>query len=283
MKLRWVMSLVVVAVGLCPSARSESIIENFEGQTVGAFPGGWLDVGLVDPTPPNPPIPSAVVVNTTDAFGNPTRALATVAAIAPSQGIYQPITPQSIYRVSADVRIDRFSNNSLGDVLDGVQVGFALAGPSPGVDFAFIPSVGIYSASLSQAWRLYVVTENVVQPEFDLGPGSAVTLGTWYGIDLEIFADTGTIHSRIRELATGTVLVDRFDTFAGWVPSQDGVFDVLEFLDIELSPGTTISNLAVVDNIVAEVGVPEPATLTLFGLGALSVLGSRWWRRQRSR
>ena len=47
------------------------------------------------------PQPSAVVIQTTDAFGHATQALATLPAIAESQGIYRPIDPAGI--VSPDV------------------------------------------------------------------------------------------------------------------------------------------------------------------------------------
>src|SRR5215813_6907476 len=78
--------------------------ENFETQTLGAFPTGWLDVAAIDPTPPNPPLPSAIVVSTTDAHGNPTRALATNDFIAPSQGIYRIVPHSSVYTSKADIR-----------------------------------------------------------------------------------------------------------------------------------------------------------------------------------
>ena len=64
--------------------------ETFKHDAVGSFPNGWIDAALVDPANPAPK-PSAEVVRTTDAFGHPTKALATLPAIADSQGIYRPI------------------------------------------------------------------------------------------------------------------------------------------------------------------------------------------------
>src|SRR5205823_5360568 len=78
--------------------------------TVGTFPTGWLDIGAVNPDPPNPPLPSALVVNTTDAFGNPTKALSLVDAIAQSQGIYRVVPLSSVYTSKVDVRIDRYGS-----------------------------------------------------------------------------------------------------------------------------------------------------------------------------
>src|SRR5947209_17825812 len=82
--------------------------DNFESDTAGTFPTGWLDIGAVNPDPPNPPLPSALVVNTTDAFGNPTKALSLVDAIAQSQGIYRVVPLSSVYTSKVDVRIDRY-------------------------------------------------------------------------------------------------------------------------------------------------------------------------------
>lgn len=71
----------------------------------------WSDAGLVDPSPHNPPIPSATVEVTNDRLGVPTQVLSIPNALAPSQGIYRsnPVAPN--YLVSVDVRIDRFSDS----------------------------------------------------------------------------------------------------------------------------------------------------------------------------
>jgi len=128
-----------------------SFFDDFEGETVGAFPSKWLDIGLVEPNAPNPPIPSALVVQTTDAFGNPTKALATVDALAQSQGIYRNIPLSSRYISNADVRIDRFSNNSVNTVQDwAMAVGINRFVNDPVLDPAFTPSAQIYASSFDQ-------------------------------------------------------------------------------------------------------------------------------------
>ena len=91
------------------------ILEDFEEQAVGQFPVGWTDVGEVDASLPNPPDPSAVVIDTTDAFGSPTQALQFLEAAASSpgfsQGIFQSVDPGSIYQMKMHTRIDQFNNN----------------------------------------------------------------------------------------------------------------------------------------------------------------------------
>jgi hypothetical protein len=78
-----ILAVLVACLGGPAAAAPVGIADNFEGNAAGSFPAGWSDIGLVSPgTTPNP---SVVVVSTTDAFGNPTKALAPVPAIAPSQ------------------------------------------------------------------------------------------------------------------------------------------------------------------------------------------------------
>ena len=67
-----VLALAVACLGGPAVAGPVGPAETFEGDAVGSFPAGWSDVALVDPAS-TAPKPSAVVVNTTDAFGNPPR------------------------------------------------------------------------------------------------------------------------------------------------------------------------------------------------------------------
>ena len=71
-------TLIVAMVGSSTSVKA-LISDDFETYVVGAFPSPkWSDVGAVLPAPPIPSIPSALIIRTTDAFGNTTKALSTV-------------------------------------------------------------------------------------------------------------------------------------------------------------------------------------------------------------
>src|SRR5262249_33678573 len=72
-----VLALVAGCLGAPADAAFVGPLENFEAQVVGNFPTGWSDVGVAEPDP-GTPNPSAVVVNTTNAFGKATKALAPV-------------------------------------------------------------------------------------------------------------------------------------------------------------------------------------------------------------
>ena len=83
--------------------------ETFQEDSVGtftysSFPKGWLDFASVGPRS-DAPQPSAVVINTTDAHGQMTKALATLPGVAEAQGIFRPINSTDYYATHADVRI----------------------------------------------------------------------------------------------------------------------------------------------------------------------------------
>lgn len=160
-------------------------LETFKSQTVGSFPTGWSDFGIAEPDPATPN-PSAVVVNTTNAFGKPTKALAPVPAAGGIQGIYRAIAASSFYSVRADIRVDRFSDfdpnfdpttcgcppGSEVDLAVGPLLMSSPSSPQPG-------EVQLYPGARSQDWRLFVGTPNVAA---DPDLGLSVTLGTWYGV-----------------------------------------------------------------------------------------------------
>ena len=142
------------------------------------------------------PQPSAVVIQTTDAFGHPTKALATFPNVALSQGIYRPIDPSDFYMTRADVRVDQFSDidpavvvedpNNPGFLLCGCPVGteiswtgqyrlaFPISTVAPTLDRA---CVGIIASSETHTWHLFAGTVNVLA---DIDLGIQVEEGKWY-------------------------------------------------------------------------------------------------------
>lgn len=241
--------LSTVCLLACTAAASAQSIgsDDFEGGIIGSLPlCPWLDAGLIDPTLPNPPSPSAVILATAGAGGRPTQSLHIVDSIAPSQGIYALVPVSSVYSVGADVRIERFSNNSRSATQDWpMQIGVGkLDGAT---DLAYTPQVGIYAASLTQGWRLYAVGAGYVATA-DVDLRIPAELDVWYRVQVDLTAATGEVRSRIWNLDTKTLLTDRVDVIPGWSPS-DGIFDRLMVIDGETTPETTIANLATVDNV----------------------------------
>jgi hypothetical protein len=288
-----VLALAITSFAGGAAAGSVGSSENFEGDPVGSFPTSWSDVGAVDPDS-TVPIPSSVVVSTVDAFGNPTKAVVTLPKVvgtlpttAPTQGIYRSIAIASFYSTLADVRIDRFGDASDFDcgcippeLRAGtdwpMQVGFAkLIGTS---DLAIVPSVALLASSRTHNWRLFVYTENV-QADYDLG--LPITLGRWYGTQIDLDPSTGAVHSRITDAASGLTLVDSITLLpSSWDPAVDGRLDLAAYFGGDGTALTT-SGLATIDNIsVRNNPIPEPPSGAL--LGSLLVVGAVVCRRRAS-
>jgi hypothetical protein len=113
--------------------------DTFQSDSIGtftytSFPTGWFDPAQVTGESTSPQ-PSAVVIQTTDARGNPTQALATFPAIADSQGVYRLIDSANFYKTQADVRIDRLSDIDRSVIVeDPNNPGFLLCGCPVGTE-----------------------------------------------------------------------------------------------------------------------------------------------------
>jgi hypothetical protein len=274
-----VLALMIACLGGPARAVPVGPPDTFEGDAVGSFPAGWIDVVAAD-SASTAPKPSAVVVSTTNAFGNPTKAaailpkvLGTLPATGPAQGFYRPIAPMSFYSMSADFRIDRFSDVTNFDcgcppelyaaTDTPMQIGFGFAEDI--ADFASATALVIYPSARTRGWRLFAHTQNVAA-DFDLG--LPATVGKWYGVQLDLNAAAGAVHSLITDAATGVTLADVVTSLpASWDPAVDGVLNLESFNSLELTALTT-SGLATVDNI--DLAVPEPATMLLLA-SALAV------------
>ena len=270
------------------SAGAASVIDNFEAYTLGNFPSPtWQDVATVLPELPpliNATLPSATVVNTTDAHGNPTQAMQTVNALGVAKGIYTPVPISSNYSLFADIRTVQYANTSAdlqnaGPASDwSMQLTFAQANIS---NFDNTPQAGIYASSQTQGWRLYLISSNG-GPTVDIDLGVSSALGIWYSVALDIDATTGTFHSIISDTASGTPLGDQTNVIAGWLP-QFAVFDSIAFLAGEVAAtapatlgSTTLPNIAQVDNInISTTPVPLPAPLGLLGVALAGVALAR--------
>jgi hypothetical protein len=267
-------SIVVVMFALA-GASASTITDNFESYALGTFPSPtWLDAGAVL-ADPRTPVPSATVVATTDAFGNPTQALAIANAISFSRGIYAPVPISSSYTLTADIRVDQYSDHSDGSAADwAMQLTFAEVGVR---NFATTPQSGIYASAFTGTWRLFVIPA-AGGPGVDMDLAVPATIGAWYKVHLDLNVGTATFHSVITDVATGNVLVNRLDTIAGLTPA-DMPYDSIAFFGGETSGGgDTVADLSVVDNVNISASTPEPSTLLLIGSG-LSLLATRLRRR----
>ncbi len=258
--------LLVLATGL---SHATGVADNFESYAPGSFPGPlWRDVAALDPQPPAPPGPSARVALTTNAAGAPTQALMLADAVTLVSGIYQPVPVSDSYSLAADIRIDRYSNNSVGATLDfPMQLTFAQTTRN----LYGAPQAGVYASSRTGGWRLFLAED--VAPGIDLDLGVVATPGIWYRVTFDLDTTTGGYRVRIDDVAAGTSLLDRSDSFAGW-SADFGNYDAVAFFSGHdtLNPDVTVANLASVDNInVSAVPEPPAAAVLLAGLAVLAL------------
>ncbi len=260
--------VALVAVIFFRPTFGQAFFDDFETYAIGSFPAGrWHDVGLVDPSPPNPPDPSATVQIVTNARGTATKALVFADATAPSSGIYTATSIASVYRMNANIRIDRFSDQATSNSADfPVAMGFGAFGA--GVDPSLWRGAQVYASSFTGGWRMKVFGTNGTQGDYDLNLAAAT--GRWYDVRLDFNSANGVMRGRIFDGATGAQLTDLRQVISGWT-STDGLFDTALVFDSETSGGITRSNLAVVDNV----GVPETSSLMVLAFGLVSLVALR--------
>lgn len=151
-------------------------------------------------------------------------------------------------------------------------------GPNGVSNWAYTPQLGIYASSLTRGWRLFSNNPSAIA---DIDLQVAADVGRWYTVSQSFDALLGVFHSQIWDTATGLVLLDTFNTLAGWDP-VDATFDSWAFIAGDLSVDDTIGNIGVVDNVnISATSVPEPSTVALLGL-CLIPLGVVLRRRSRS-
>lgn len=250
----------------CACVRGAPILmEDFEAQTVGAFPGSpWVDVStMIDA--PTLPSGTGSVIETTGIDGGSTRAYQIAQASGTSTGILAEVGARRRHSLSADVRIDHLPSRNSLLVWTG---GLGLFQESAASDLNFGPQAVVYVAG--RRWYLYVAN----------GPGSsnsrnvqlssqAVAENLWYSVSLEADTLTGEFRVSVRA-ADGSLTVDRGVAFGdAWDPAQ-GAFHRVAAFDGEYATTATAGQFTV-DNVAY---APSPA-------GALALCTLLLGRRRR--
>jgi hypothetical protein len=274
--------LATTVLAATPAAAAP-LTDTFESYAAGSFPApAWSDFASFYPALPSylpPLLPSMTVQATTDAFGNGTQALQGAdGGAGPARGVYALQASSSTLSLAADVRIVRYANTDAGAAVSAdvaVEVGMFNADPSNA------PFLSIYASSQSHGWRLSYTGDAAISADADdYDLGAAALPGVWYHVALELDRQSGSFHSRITDIASGTLLVDSVIGHANWLPGSDNFNGIYlasyeNAAQLPWGPGsTTVSNLAQFDN-VNYAAVPEPQTWLLMVVGLCAIARTR--------
>ncbi len=241
------------------------IVDDFESYTPGGLPGGiWQDATSYIDAPTHTGN-SVSVIDTTDAFGNATRAAQINDHIGTSGGLISNVGHSNTQRFEIDLRLDQRGNGSSPNWMSAV--GFFQN--TDQTDFNWNPQAVVY-ASAGGRFRLFVQNADGQGGAFrDFGlNGGVYSLDTWYRIALEADTINGVFDVTITDLASGSVIADATRTYAGWNASL-GQYDLISVNDGEYgnNPGT-IGNMSTYDNARY---IPAPGAIGVLGIGALAM------------
>ncbi len=256
-----------VALALSAGCACAGIMDDFESYQPGSVPGGvWSDAADYVVNPSNPG-PTVSVIDTTDAFGNATRAVQINDGIGTSGGLISNVGHTDTQRFEIDVRLDQRGNGSAPNWMSAV--GFFQ--DTDQTDFNWSPQAVVY-ASGNGRFRLFVQNADGrggASRDFGLS-GGVYSLDTWYRVSLEADTINGVFDVTITNLETDTVIADVTRTYTGW-NAEFGRYDLVSVNDGEYgtNPGT-IGNMSSYDNARY---VPTPGVISV--LGCAGALASR--------
>jgi len=239
------------------------VVDDFEGYEVGSMPGGdWQDATdyIENSTIQSP---SAGVIDTTDAFGNATRAVQIHEnGIGTSGGIALRVEHTDIQRFETDIRIDQVGNGNYPNWTYAA----GLFQETDQNDLIRMPQALVYSLNNSRGFRLYIHNaDGNGGLTRDISLGSAqYEPGSWYRIAMEVDTTSGDFITTVTDIATGEEVVSHNLSIANW-NSDFGQYDLISINDGEYgsNPGT-IGNMTTIDN-VSYVPAPGAGLVLLCG------------------
>lgn len=255
---------------LCAGTARSEIVDNFESYQLGTVPGGvWEDARhYVNGSTHTGD--SVDIIQTTDAFGNPTRAVQIVDHLGTSGGLVSRVEHTHIQHLEVDVRFDQFADGNVPNWMGAV--GFYQE--NDGADLNSLPQAMVW-ASRNGRFRLFVhnTDEQGSSAEtYGLG-NSRWSLDTWYRISLEADTINGSFNVQIVDLASGNLLLNATREVNDWDPTF-GQYNLVSMNDGEYGdPLGSIANMASFDNVNY---TPTPGSVILMLGGGVMLT-----RRQR--
>ncbi len=214
---------VIGSAIVASTLHAQPVTDDFESHPVGAFPGGeWHDIS--DRVVDAPAVtPTMLVVETTDAHGNPTNAVQTNQAPG-TNGLYQYVSPEtSIHHLRMNVRVDSMHSANAGWP---VSMGYSrYLGEG---DVNANPQALIYVWT-GRVWNLFLALGDG-RPALDLRiHGPQLVVGRWYTLTLDVDVQTGVFDARVFDAVTGDLLNSRTHTYPGWDPEVDSFTSITVF------------------------------------------------------
>jgi hypothetical protein len=140
----------------------------------------------------------------------------------------------------------------------------------------------LYSGGTSGTLEAEFVVQNYLVNGSSLNPFTPSVLNPGVTSPGELDAFTAPPHEAeiIYFSNVDTSFVRAFLTTAD-LPSSPGTY-ALDTSDSIVTKGVAFPTLAVLDTLVVTAPTPEPASLTLFGIGAVGLIGYGWRKRRQS-
>ncbi len=264
--LQSVSSAIVLAAAVVGStAHAAPFVDHFDSYTPGQMPGGpWADIST-SISAPTVPSPTGAIIETTGAYGNPTRAFQITRATGTSQGIISPIDLAADHSLTADIRIDAHPsrevygnwNAAFGFIQDRGVASDINVNPQ-GLVYVYQQKWWFFGATVFGGNSTEVLLSNaLIQP------------GDWYHVSLNADTTSGQFHISIVD-ALGEIQVDQNVAIPNWNPLL-GRYNRIAAFDGDYAGASVTSGQFTIDNVNY---IPQPAVATIL-LPALLVASRR--------
>ncbi|MFK7760152.1 MAG: GC-type dockerin domain-anchored protein [Phycisphaerales bacterium] len=248
--------ITVLALSHSMLFASDPVINDFESDQTGSFPGGsWVDIQervINNPTP----APTMLVVETTGPDGNPTHAAQSGIATG-TNGMFIPIEDSPVHRFEIDLRVDSpIQANSWAMAVGLIQ--------DIGEEDVNLNTQAVVYTWSDRRMYLFVTQGFDVPGTVNLRmPNFLYNVGVWYKIIIEADGREGVITATVNNAETGEQLSTRTYNASQWIVDR-GRFDAYGVFDGEAMAATT-GMQATVDNVFYEADANCPADYTADG------------------
>lgn len=226
-----------------------SISDNFEAyQEGGQSVGDWQDISALT-LGTTAPFPSFQLVSANDVSGGTTKAIQFHRGVTTSSGLYKKVESCDLYKFSADVLINEWSNASITSFTEWA-VALGLFNVSPGVDLNGGPQMTFIAQPVAENWVLYLLHTTSSGPKVFNQPFAAkAEVNIWYRVSTEINARTGNVKLNVVEIASNTTILDESLVIPEWDANTSATYDHAGLWNGHYNTDATQGSLVTIDNL----------------------------------